>query len=121
MEWTGVATSLHRASGPTSSTVVRYERSRRTFARGKANEHGFLHVCVLWQGVARDQLNWPQCERKTRRPQVRIVKVPCRDNRRDTGSAHVGPCSGLSRVEGNFHVRVLGGGGGGTALPSPPG
>ena len=46
---TGVATSLRRASGPTSSMVVRYEKTCRTFKRGKANERGFIHVCVLWQ------------------------------------------------------------------------
>jgi hypothetical protein len=49
---TGVATLLHRASGPTSSRVVRYEKACRASIRGKANERGFIHVCVLWHVVS---------------------------------------------------------------------
>ena len=89
----GVAKSLHRASGLTSSKVVRYEKTCRTFKRGKANERGFIHVCVLWEQS-------PKAASQYRKGHTANTVV--------SGFAHAGLLNGLSRMKGNFHVRFSG-------------
>jgi hypothetical protein len=61
-----------------------------------------LSMCASSGKAAhREQIDWPQCKRHARRLQARIVKVA----RRDTGSAHAGLWSGLSRMRRKSHVR----------------
>ena len=55
-----------------------------------------------------EQIDWPNVQRQVRRLQARIVKATRRENCRDTGSAHAGLRSGLSRMRGKSQVRFLG-------------
>ena len=115
----GVATSLRRASGLTSSRVVRCEKAGGTSQRGKANEHGLVHVCVL----GRDETRRPDQLARTGASRAEAASLyrkgtwrdapPCRRSR---------SCGALSRLEpdeAKVSRPVLRGGGGRktTSLP----
>ena len=100
----GVATLLHRASGLTSSKVVRYEKTCRTFKRGKANERGFIHVCVLWDHSPKAASQY----RKGHTGQTRVNRLRSR-----------GAFERLEPDEGKLSRPVLRGGGGRKAISLP--
>jgi hypothetical protein len=100
----GVATSLHRASGPTSSMVVRYEKTCRTFKRGNANERGFIYVCVLWDHSPKAASQY----RKGHTGQTRVNRLRSR-----------GAFERLEPDEGKLSRPVLRGGDGRKAVSLP--
>jgi hypothetical protein len=63
--------------------------------RGKANERGLIHVCVLWPGG-----NAGEKAASAYRKGATTGFA-----RRDTGSAHAGLWCGLSRMRRKSHVR----------------
>jgi hypothetical protein len=75
MERIGVATSLRRASGLTSSGSFVTRKLAEPSQEEIANERRAIRVCILRQAEAWEQIDWTQCERQVRRLQARIVKA----------------------------------------------
>ncbi len=103
----------------TSSRVVRCEKAGGTSQRGKANEHGLVHVCVL----GRDETRRPDQLARTGASRAEAASLHRKGTWRDAPPCHRSrSCGALSRLEpdeAKVSRPVLRGGGGRktTSLP----